>query len=223
MVNNVECIVVNINKYDPCSIDPHLRDIMFVQDGNGKIFKIDRYNPNIKSHPKDIKNRLKITRYCMIEKYLLKSNKWVSCYISNPANLATGNDKVIRLSTNGRDFDVDGEKRNLWDYNIRCHQSLLKLEKHSLIYIFDYDICQWCYGVIVDIFPQNKLNIFAINYEKYGTVYTKYLHEFSASIALINDTTIDINHDIEGNQPQFDMSQYSWFLQVCFNVFLYEI
>eukprot|EP01084_Bolivina_argentea_P100002 179659_1 len=160
-------------------------EVEFINTGYIKIF--NRYQ--LECNPLYLKNRDKLSPGCSIE-VEYKPGKWIASYIDNWA-LFPNNTRC----TNMHIFSIQGTNYSRWSNKIRCCTDLLKLNKNSNVFVFDTEIELWCFGKIVDvietannrnIYHQPQLDVFQVNYRKHGKTYLKYVHQMSASVALVN-------------------------------------
>eukprot|EP01084_Bolivina_argentea_P155642 271226_1 len=191
LVQNTQGVIQSIVYKKSRSRQPSIDDKIIVRLSNETTNK-EYVRTQLKSHPIHIKNRNKLTKYCTAETYSSTLNQWISCYIDDYGYQMNNPQKA----TNGQWLAVNGQNYNRWSNKIKCCASLLNLVPTSVIFIFDAATSQWFYGKIMYTKEAenennvNPLSIFEVHYIKNNTIYIKYIHQFSSSIALFDSDAI---------------------------------
>eukprot|EP01083_Nonionella_stella_P075813 206242_1 len=179
--------------------DSDRADLITIKCDNGQCHTLQRHK--LSSCTQYTQNKRKITLYCIVDLYT--SGKRDPFYIHDFGFIKGTGPK----STNGQWFSVNNHSVHRWSSKLQCSSELLKLKHGSMCLVFDDNSAKWCYGKIVKVKSERvdektksklavqnnirlKLDIFTIHYYKNGKIYSKSLHQFSASLASINPETL---------------------------------
>eukprot|EP01084_Bolivina_argentea_P273822 466551_1 len=201
LVNNIngrKCKIINMRIENH---KPAISDIIRVEFGDGN--KKEYRRNQLHSTNNYSQNLRKLCPGCTIAIRIQIQHKshWIPCYIKEWCYFNASRDRTNKkkfLITFDKNQHIKEQHICRYSHEIKCCKQLLKLRKNSNVFVFDADINQWCYGKIKCVIKAEDkgtkitkwldLDVLLVCYRKNGNIYSKYVNQFSASVAVMDNS-----------------------------------